>query len=111
MKKSYIFRIIFWGTICFMFLLSAIAGLLQSNKIFNERKNELESIISLFNKSEVIANYKEVNANITAELDGKNIKITYSGLDTTKYIFKLKNGYLETKLNKNDIIGKIWLWF
>ncbi len=107
MKKANIIRTIFWGFITLLLIVSGSIGLMYNNKIFNERKDDIEKIISNFNNSEVIKNYKTVNSNIEAELDGKNIKITYNGVETKEYIFKLKNSYLETNIDEYDSIGKI----
>lgn len=106
-KKAYIIRTIFWSFITILLLASGIIGLIYNNEIFNTRKDELNSIIKIFENSKIIKNYESIAAKITAELKGKNISITYNGAKKETYSFKLKNGYLETNIEKNDSIGRI----
>lgn len=109
MKKANIIRSIFWGTIALIALVLGILGLLEYNKIFKNSKQDLENIIKIFNNSQIIKEYQNVDTEITASLKGKNIKIEYIGLETKTYNFKLKNGYLEVKINKNDTVGNVIL--
>lgn len=109
MKKANIFRIIFWGFITLICLTCAISGLVYNNILFKNRETDLKNIVNVFNNTKVIKNYESVNTNITATLDGKNIKILYEGVEIKEYKYKLKNGYLQTELKNNDAIGKIIL--
>ena len=106
-RKSNILRLIFWGLITICLFSAAIVGSIYNNRIFNSRKDDLEKIIMIFENSKIIKNYHSIDTRINAELEGKNIKITYDGADVKEYVFKLKDGYLETNINQNDSIGKI----
>ena len=107
MKKANIIRAIFWGTIGFLCLSCGIIGLVENYKIFKEREPEISNIITTFNNAELIKNYEKVNTKINAEIINKKIIINYDGVEKKEYIFKIKNGYLETSYNINDSIGKI----
>lgn len=106
MNKN-IIRSIFWGLMSLIMLSLGIMGMLFHNKIFNEKKDDLIKITEAFNKSKIVQTYKNASTDIEAYLDGKNIKIIYHGVETKKYTFKLKNGYLETKIKEKDETGKL----
>jgi len=73
MKKANIIRSIFWGLLALISLILGILGLLEYNKIFNNKKQDLESIIKIFNSSKMVEEYQNVDSTIKAYLDGKNI--------------------------------------
>lgn len=106
-KKANIIRATFWGIIALIVLILGIMGAIYNNRIFSSRKNELENITILFNNSKFIKNYDTIGTKIYSELKGKNIIVKYESIEEKEYIFKLKNGYLETNIEKNDTIGKI----
>ena len=109
MKKENLFRTIFWGFITLICLTCAVSGLIYNNILFKNRETDLKNIVEVFNNTKVIKNYESVNTSIIARLDGKNIKISYEGVEIKEYKYKLKNGYLQTELENNDAIGKIIL--
>lgn len=109
MKKANLLRIIFWGFITLICLTCAVSGLIYNNILFKNRETDLKNIVEVFNNTKVIKNYESVNTNIIAKLDGKNIKVSYEGVEIKEYKYKLKNGYLQTELEDNDAVGKIIL--
>lgn len=109
MKKANIIRTIFWGFITLICLTCAVSGLVYNNVLFKNRETDLKNIVEVFNNTKVIKNYENVDTTITAQLDGKNIKILYEGVETKEYKYKLKNGYLQTEIKDNDSVGKIIL--
>jgi hypothetical protein len=109
MKKENIIRTCFWGLITFITLALGITGLIHNNITFSEKEHELKNIVRIFNTSNIIMNYENVNSSIIASIKGKKIKIKYDGLETKEYVYKYKTGRLETELDKTDSIGKIIL--
>ena len=108
-RKSNILRCVFWGFITIVLLSAGIFGVVYKNDIFNSRKDELNSIITIFKNTNVIKNYESMNTKIDAQIKGKDIVITFNGSIQEEYLYKLKNGYLETRLEKNDSIGNMLL--
>ena len=106
-KKANILRAIFWGVITVILISAGVVGVMYNNEILNSRKDELESIIKIFENSKTVKNYESIDAKITAKFKGKNIRVTYNGAKIEMYDFKLKDGYLETNIDKNDSVGRI----
>ena len=106
MNKGNIIRSIFWGFVLILFLVLGTVGIIRENKIYNEYKNELSILSKNFNQNEIIENYKQVNNEITSKIKDKKIIITSKSIETTEYVFKLKNGYISTEIDKNDTFGK-----
>lgn len=98
-------RIIFWGIICFLCLSLGIVGLIYNNRIFNQRKSELNELVNLFNETNIIKKYNSFGININAKLEDKNIIVTYN---ENELIYEFKGNYLEIDTPENsDIIYNI----
>ena len=104
-----IYRIMFWGLVCTLSLAAGIVGVITNNQLFSQRKNELNSIISYYNESDLLKEYRLANVMVSASLDNKDIVVTYEGIESKKYRYVLYNGYLKTTYNKNDSFAKVSL--
>lgn len=102
-----IWRIIFWGIILIISLCAGVLGVIYSNQNFNSKKSDLENIVETFNNNPLINDYKRVNVNLSASLNGKSIVISYTGNISEDYIFKFRKNYLETTISKSDNIADI----
>ncbi len=102
-----IWRIVFWGIICIMCVCAGVFGVIYSNQNFNNRKSDLVNIVEIFNANPLINDYKRINVNLTAKLNGKNIVISYTGNVSEEYTFKFRKNYLETTISKSDNIADI----
>lgn len=107
MKKNYLFRIIFWSIIFIILLFCGIVGIINSNKNFNNNKDKINKIITIFNNHSTIKEFSNISTNIEASLNNKKIIINYN--DINSYKFTINNNYLETTINKNDSNAKIAL--
>lgn len=82
-----------------------ILGLIEKNKQFSSNKDEINSILNIFNSNETIKEYEKVGTIVNASLKGRNIYINFG--DYEDYTFKVFDDYLETNISKSDSIGKI----
>lgn len=105
MKKEYIFRMIFWGIILLLCLSAGIYGLLEDNKRFTSKKNEVQEIANIFNSNDTVKEFNKVGTVVKASLKGKKLVIKFG--NSKNYIFKIYDNYLETSIDINNSSDKV----
>lgn len=106
-KKENILRTVIWGTLALISGCLGIIGLLEYQKSYGNYKEDLVSIATTFNNTEIIKNYEEINTKIFAEVKRNKIVVTYEGASHNKYIYTLKDTSLETTYEKSDAIANV----
>ncbi|MCI8330501.1 MAG: hypothetical protein HFE04_00195, partial [Bacilli bacterium] len=106
MKKANIFRSIFWGLIMLILLALGILGVIHNINSYQEKKNDLEKIVTIFNNNNTIKEYEKVDTKIKATIDGKNIIVNCKTVTNKEYIFTFKREHLETNIAKDDTLGR-----
>ena len=106
MKKANIFRSIFWGLIMLILLALGILGVIHNINSYQEKKNDLEKIVTIFNNNNTIKEYEKVDTKINAAIDGKNIIVNCKTVTNKEYIFTFKREHLEINIAKDDTLGR-----
>lgn len=105
MNKGNIIRSVFWGTILLICLILGITGVVYNIKINSTYKDDLTSIVKIFNSNDLIKDYRKIDNMITAELKRNKIKVTSKGVVTLEYIYYLENGKLVTTYDKDNSLA------
>ena len=105
MKKEYIFRMIFWGIILLLCISAGIYGLLENNKNFTSKKNEVQQIADIFNSNDTIEEYNKIGTEVKAVIKGKKLVIKFG--ENKDYTFRIYDNYLETSIDLNSSSDKI----
>lgn len=100
---KHLYRMIIWGTVLILCILSAIFGIVIKNKMINNYSDELDIIVRGFNINELFDRYRALGIELYARVEGKDIIVTY---DKKEYKYELHNGYLQTKYETVDTVAE-----
>ncbi len=105
--KDKIIRGIFWGTIGFIALSLGIVGFIYNKLELGKYESELITISNLFNNNKTIANYNTSTSIIRSHSNKREIIVDVNSYSNKEYTFNLERSYLETRMDKNDVLGKL----
>ncbi|MEG1016014.1 MAG: hypothetical protein RR228_00190 [Bacilli bacterium] len=102
------FRLIIYGSICFVSLLFGILGFLiyyKNNKITYNETKILKNISSEFNKSKSVIYFEKYNTTLSAKTIHKKIEVKYvTTIYNRKYTIDYDNGLLTYNFDKTSSI-------
>lgn len=105
MKKN-IWRILFWGIILLLCMTLGIVGFLENRRINEEAEIVLNDLNNIVKNSYILDKYDLPNVEITSNVKGNELIITYSGSRENNYTYTLKDNILTTSYDASDNIGR-----
>ena len=105
MKKN-IWRILFWGIILLLCMTLGIVGFLENRRINEAAEIVLNDLNNIVKNSYILDKYDLPNVEITSNVKGNELIITYSGSRENNYTYTLKDNILTTSYDASDNIGR-----